>query len=153
MAQTIKIDDYIEVLVDYPFGIDEKAGVKLKVIDVLPFIEAFKVRASNSINVWTFANEDLNKGIIKYTQQLPIGNNTILTASTKNSSWDTLLGIYNSGDWTGDYGNWETEITKTKPKTLCECGQSKIAGHEGDPWERHSTYCPIYKEGKLNVKK
>lgn len=46
-------------------------------------------------------------------------------------------------------GGWEEEITKvqqTGPK--CECGQAKVAGHEGDNPSLHSTWCPVYKNAK-----
>ncbi len=149
MADQIKIGDYIEVLIDNPHNYKEIIGAKLQIVKV--FGGVFRVQGTSHY-VWSFTNEDFNRGYIKHIPtNLPSGINPVAMASGKNDNWEALMGIYNSGDWT--YGNWETEITKTKPKIVCECGQSKIAGHEGDPWDQHSTYCPIYKEGKINAKK
>lgn len=157
MDQEVKVGDYVQIMYDNAGGTTEKKGAVLKVIKL--YANLFETTVSSYItnNIysgWTFHKKHLGTEIKKldnYTN-LIAGSSTAMSSSKydpDDGDIETLYGIYNSGDW---YGNWE-ENAKAKSKIICECGQSKIANHEGDPWEQHSTYCPIYKEGKVNAGK
>lgn len=65
-----------------------------------------------------------------------------------DADWEKLMQIYHSGDWGDSYNYKNSEIQIIKVK--CECGQSSVQSHEGDNWEHHSLWCPVYIQGKNN---
>lgn len=154
--QIINDNDIIEVLVDNAAGTTEKAGTQLKVSHILTSIDnqGNKVKdvacqSSDGFKLWYFqlplSNDLKHIPLIN----LPAGYSIAMSSSSnKKTDIDTLYGLYGGGDW--GY-NWENDSNR-KSSTKCECGQDKIVGHEGDNWEHHSRWCPVYKEGKLKVK-
>lgn len=148
--------DAIFILKDNAENTTEKKGTILYVDYIYHTVSVDYAccSCSKNMNIWKFpmplSNDLEHRPDIKKLST-GIANATIAMVSGKRDDFDSLYGIYNSGEW-GNYG-WEPYIPNAKSLIKCECGQSKISGHEKDIWEFHSEYCAIYKEGKKNEKK
>lgn len=125
----INIGDEIELLVSiYALPINQK----YKISRISNYQDCFYIEHFSK--EYEFSQNDILNGFI---QHYP---------NTTDNDINDLFGVYNSGDWSN---GWTSPVPI---KILCECGQNKISGHEGDNWELHSKWCPIYIEGKRNAK-